>query len=196
METFIKGVYKSMHWWDALIAIGVIAVQLVAWFATDGVAIIATLALVASAVYSFVKDVEGCIRECGKVDTPPVPGPNDYGEHNIGDTLVMSRVMTKHEKLISDNGKYGFYFQADGNLGVYDNGGCVWAAGTYHRDGKALVMQEDGNLVLYKHDRKDPVWNTATYGNGEGCRLVMQNDRNLVVYNDSNQPLWATNTNI
>lgn len=52
----------------------------------------------------------------------------------------------------------------------------------------SLVMQSDGNLVLYSADTA-PIWNSGTAGRS-GSYAVMQNDGNLVVYSASNSPLW------
>ncbi|MPY49685.1 protein kinase domain-containing protein [Streptomyces acidicola] len=57
---------------------------------------------------------------------------------------------------------------------------------------RTLVMQEDGNLVIYDQDRK-PRWAAMTKGEGNSARF--QPDGNLVVYNRDGQPLWASRTN-
>ncbi len=56
-----------------------------------------------------------------------------------------------------------------------------------------LVMQGDGNLVLYNLQNNTPIWSTNTYRHGNGCYVVMENN-NLVVYNKYNNKIWATNT--
>jgi hypothetical protein len=58
----------------------------------------------------------------------------------------------------------------------------------------SLVMQSDGNLVLYS--QTGPVWSTGTSGQNcgaAGCATVFQSDGNLVVYNVST-PLWSSGT--
>jgi len=57
-----------------------------------------------------------------------------------------------------------------------------------------LVMQSDGNLVLYTAGRTQPIWATATSG-GNNNYLAMQTDGNLVVYSAASKPLWASTTN-
>jgi len=59
--------------------------------------------------------------------------------------------------------------------------------GTYR-----LVMQGDGNLVLYDSGNRAR-WHTSTQNN-PGSRLVMQTDGNLVIYSSRNRPLWQTQT--
>lgn len=56
-----------------------------------------------------------------------------------------------------------------------------------------LVMQGDGNLVLYRNGDGAAVWATYTQGN-PGAFMRMQGDGNLVVYSADWRPLWATYT--
>jgi hypothetical protein len=55
-----------------------------------------------------------------------------------------------------------------------------------------LVMQSDGNLVLYIAGGRY-LWQSNTAGN-PGAYAVMQTNGNLAVYSSSNQVLWSTNT--
>ncbi|GAB4198769.1 MAG: hypothetical protein Tsb002_33870 [Wenzhouxiangellaceae bacterium] len=55
-----------------------------------------------------------------------------------------------------------------------------------------LVMQGDGNLVLYRLSDSTALWSSQTNGNA-GAEAVMQGDGNLVVYKNS-VALWASNT--
>ena len=87
-----------------------------------------------------------------------------------------------------------------------------------------LIMQEDGNLVIYRKSDGIPIWNTATYlscsyivcyradGNlvvsncereatwvagafAGGHYVELQNDGNLVNYADNPlRPVWASNS--
>jgi N-acetylglucosamine-6-sulfatase len=63
------------------------------------------------------------------------------------------------------------------------------------RNGKyTLVMQEDGNLVVYRNGVLPGVWSSGTHGHdGERAYLVVQNDGNVVIYN-RDRALWATGT--
>ena len=63
-------------------------------------------------------------------------------------------------------------------------------------DGKAsLIMQGDGNLVLYEATSGGTraLWASDTWGN-PGSSAVMQGDGNLVVYAPDGNPLWASDT--
>lgn len=53
--------------------------------------------------------------------------------------------------------------QADNNLVVYQNaGGAVWASNTFGSGAQVLVVQDDGNMVLYSATQA--VWATNTVG--------------------------------
>ncbi|WP_265569129.1 hypothetical protein [Streptomyces hygroscopicus] len=61
-----------------------------------------------------------------------------------------------------------------------------------------LVMQPDGNLVMYRKRDGAAIWSTRTYGH-PGAYAVMQSDGNLVVYrqgggSNTGGALWSTKT--
>ncbi|MFF4490834.1 protein kinase [Streptomyces sp. NPDC001544] len=56
---------------------------------------------------------------------------------------------------------------------------------------RTLVMQKDGNLVIYDQDGKAR-WASLTQGDGNSARF--QSDGNLVVYNSQGQAIWASLT--
>lgn len=92
--------------------------------------------------------------------------------------------------LVSPNGRYVAYLQAAGNFVLYDLTANAAVAYTHNTTigTTVLVMQTDGNLVLYQGSTA--LKNTATTGRG-AARVIMQDDGNLVVYNASGSPLWA-----
>ncbi|UEP35543.1 peptidase S53 [Burkholderia ambifaria] len=69
-------------------------------------------------------------------------------------------------------------------------GQAVYSASRNHQ----LLMQGDGNLVLYNTTNGAAVWNTRTYGNA-GAYAVFQNDGNFVVYSANGAALWYSATN-
>jgi hypothetical protein len=56
-----------------------------------------------------------------------------------------------------------------------------------------LVMQADGNLVLYRTDDGYPLWASNTWQKPV-TYAIMQGDGNLVAYSAAGQPFWASNT--
>ncbi|MGW1049393.1 hypothetical protein [Streptomyces sp. NPDC002521] len=112
------------------------------------------------------------------------------------------------------SGHSGAYFlvQDDGNLVVYSStGSALWSDGTYMRSATIgsgqklyggwwaqakytrLVVQPDGNVVLYRKRDGKAIWSTGTSGHS-GAYAYMQSDGNLVVYPSSGSALWSTHT--
>jgi hypothetical protein len=67
-------------------------------------------------------------------------------------------------------------------------------------NGYSMIMQDDGNLVVYpgyfqSGISANPVWSTGTVGQSctGACLAVFQGDGNFVLYN-GNTPYWATST--
>jgi hypothetical protein len=102
--------------------------------------------------------------------------------------------ITPGELRSSCNGRYLLAHQHDGNVVVYrtDHGLTpLWASNTAGHDSDGLVMQSDGNLVLY--GPAGALFHTGTHGH-PGAVLFVQDDGNLVIYAPGNLPIWASNT--
>ncbi|MEW2117650.1 hypothetical protein AB0945_21160 [Streptomyces sp. NPDC005474] len=53
-------------------------------------------------------------------------------------------------------------FQTDGNLAIYNiHGVAVWGSGTEGHPGSLLMVQDDGNVVIY--DGNAAIWATNTW---------------------------------
>ncbi|MFL6624019.1 MAG: hypothetical protein ACJ8J7_01450 [Sulfurifustaceae bacterium] len=65
-----------------------------------------------------------------------------------GDTLGPNEQLFSDQYLTSSDGYFTLYYQADGNLVLYDGvGNARWATMTFSAPG-AVTMQGDGNLVV------------------------------------------------
>ncbi len=56
-----------------------------------------------------------------------------------------------------------------------------------------LLMQSDGNLVLYRTENHHALWATNTRGR-DVMHASMQTDGNFVLYNFAGRAVWASNT--
>ena len=56
-----------------------------------------------------------------------------------------------------------------------------------------LILQSDGNLVLYRMANHHPLWASNTDGT-DAMRAIMQMDGNFVLYNFHGHALWASGT--
>ena len=96
------------------------------------------------------------------------------------------------ESIQSSDGRYRLILQEDGNLVLYSPNRALWWTGTQGRPVTRAVVQEDGNLVLYDSGGRH-YWATWTQGNSMAT-LIVQDDGNLVLYNSQGRPIWDTKT--
>ena len=94
------------------------------------------------------------------------------------------------ESVSSCDGQHVLVMQGDGNLVLYHGGTALWSSRTDGTDGRRAVMQGDGNLVVYGAAAR---WASGTDGHG-GAWLAVQDDGNVVIYAGAT-PIWATGTN-
>ena len=95
----------------------------------------------------------------------PTPTPSPTPISSSSDILSLGQSMAVENPILSTDRRYSFKFQSDGNLVLYDNGLPTWNSGTYNSGiGGRVIMQPDGNLVLYGSNNV-PLWNAGTYGN-------------------------------
>ncbi|MBD9698519.1 peptidoglycan DD-metalloendopeptidase family protein [Flavimobilis sp. GY10621] len=104
-------------------------------------------------------------------------------------TLGANQALRRGGELWSPTGSYRLVMQGDGNLVLYGPAGAVWASGG--SDASRVVMQSDGNLVSY-NDGGTARWSTGSWGSG-GTRLSVQDDGNLVIYDAGGTARWAKN---
>lgn len=92
--------------------------------------------------------------------------------------------------MTSSNGAYKLILQDDGNLVLYAGDTSVWSTETSGQKVVRAEVQTDGNFVLYTD--KDAVWASQTKG-AKDVRLILQDDRNLVLYGFDG-PAWSSDT--
>lgn len=120
------------------------------------------------------------------------PPPNT-SQQKASFKLVKNQQLSLGESLFSQNKLFQFVLQkVDGNLVLYKGKDPLWDANTQGQGGVRLIMQDDGNLVLYRPDMQ-PVWSSGTQGH-LGAFFQVQDDGNAVVYEPPQTPLWETRT--
>jgi len=107
------------------------------------------------------------------------------------DRLQSPAALSASQSLVSTNLRYRLLYQSDGNLVLNDDSNKValWSTGTAGTTTGQLLLQGDGNLVIYDA-RGVAVWATGTAGNLNAILLV-QNDGNLVLFRSDGQPVWS-----
>jgi hypothetical protein len=109
------------------------------------------------------------------------------------DTMRPVSSLATGQSLVRSDGVRRLVMQADGNLVLYSGARALWSTGTSRSAGATLRMQADGNLVLYAASGS-AVWSSGTSRvGGAGTRLVVQADGNLVLYKDATA-VWSSGT--
>ncbi|MEV7941954.1 hypothetical protein AB0O82_38305 [Kitasatospora sp. NPDC088264] len=77
-----------------------------------------------------------------------------------------------------------------------DEPGILYRGGHIEAGDTQLILQNDGNLVLYRAYQEaslvHPVWQANTWGCG--YKAIMQGDGNFVVYDANSRLCWSANT--
>lgn len=110
------------------------------------------------------------------------------------ETSIISRRILPGGSIQSTNLTYRLTYQLDGNLVLIDQraGVALWATHTAGTTPGQLVMQPDGNLVLYDASLR-PLWASHTSGNPDAY-FILQNDANIVIFTASGNPIWGSGT--
>jgi len=107
-------------------------------------------------------------------------------------TLPGNSALRSGQGVYSVSGEFLLIMQTDGNLVLYRQGKPLWATGTQVA-GSFAEFQSDGNLVVYAPDSR-ALWSSNTWGN-PNATLALQNDGNVVIYRQSDgRAIWATHT--
>ncbi len=116
-------------------------------------------------------------------------GANSLQLQDDGNMYIMAGTVQKY----ATNIKVPY---AKSKLGLELNTGMTMRSGDYIQspDNRySLVMQPNGNLVLFSAGNDKALWSSNTYGQ-PGAYAVMQNDGNLVVYKANNIATWSSGT--
>jgi hypothetical protein len=105
----------------------------------------------------------------------------------VSDLLLPGQYLKAGQYRRSKNGLYTLIMQTDGNAVLYKGRTALWSSVTA-RKASSLVMQKDGNLVIISG--RTPVWASNT-GGSTGAFLAVQNDSNMVIYNVRKKAVWT-----
>ncbi|MEY9894860.1 hypothetical protein ABIA31_008548 [Catenulispora sp. MAP5-51] len=106
--------------------------------------------------------------------------------------MAANQQITVNQSTLSCDGRFKLVLQGDGNLVLYQGSTPLWASNTVGQASANAIMQGDGNFVVYDGSGK-PLWASNTAGNS-GAYLSVQNDGNTVIFSASGATLWSTGT--
>lgn len=100
--------------------------------------------------------------------------------------------LSVNEAIYSADGRFRLVLQSDGNLVLYGPSGALWASNTNGSDASVVFFQPDGNVVLYNSSGVGR-WGTNS-GTHFCANLTIQNDGNLTITAAGGSVVWASNT--
>jgi hypothetical protein len=125
---------------------------------------------------------------------PPPSGNSEILKSCVGvkgDSLPAGEKLGAGQCLVSKSRNAVLIMQLDGNLVLYKVSNSEVLWASSILSGDRVENQLDGNLVVYKGS--SATWASNTAGQSQG-KLVLQDDYNLVLYAGS-MVAWATGTN-
>jgi len=113
----------------------------------------------------------------------------------MSDTLNTNEDLTATGAITSSNSGSTLVMQGDGNLVLYRPGGRARWATNTAGRSVSQAIMQGDGNFVMYGPGGEYIWDTATDGH-PGARLVVQNDGNIVIYDPDGNALWATNTDI
>lgn len=112
-----------------------------------------------------------------------------------GNIMHPDDLLNKNIYLMSNDGRFKFVYQGDGNLVLYRmrDGQALWNSHTQGHTTGVVQMQRNGDFVL-RNSMREYLWTAQTTGHSNST-LVVQNDGNVVVYCPNHGAVWNTETN-
>lgn len=100
-------------------------------------------------------------------------------------------VLNVDKSITSPDGRFRLLMQGDGNLVLYEGNSALWSSQTNGSGASLAAFGLDCRLAVYAGGVAQ--WSSGATAN-TGCNLALQNDGNLVIYSPSSSPVWASNT--
>jgi hypothetical protein len=113
----------------------------------------------------------------------------------VADRLTSGQRLTANQSLTSNDGRFTLVMQGDGNLVLYGPGGRARWASNTWGRPVDRATMQSDGNLVVSGPSLGTVWQSRTTGNS-GASLVVQDDGNLVIYRTDGTPVWASNTAI
>lgn len=103
--------------------------------------------------------------------------------HFTSDKLSCGEFLEKGRAIFSNNSRFKFELQLNGNIAITDLvlGRFIYQTKTTSNEDGKLIFQDDGNLVYY-NSKNDVIWSSNTYG--KGLKQVVLSDDGVLNFLD------------
>lgn len=132
---------------------------------------------------------------CGAAPEPPAesppPPPAPGPAPAPGCGVALGdTVLAPYQSVLSCDGRFTLVMQGDGNLVLYMDDGQALWHASTHGNPGAWAVFQSDGNLVV-YQGATPLWHAGTHGN-PGAELHVQDDGNLVIYDASMAPLWHT----
>jgi hypothetical protein len=107
--------------------------------------------------------------------------------------LTENQQLNVNDKLVSRNGRYSLIMQWDGNLVLYNASGNPLWASNTWGSPATHAVLQSDGNFVLYDNQSNPLWSTGTNGNS-GVYLLLKDDGNLPLYSNQKTILWSSNT--
>ncbi|UYZ61416.1 N-acetylmuramoyl-L-alanine amidase [Hymenobacter weizhouensis] len=107
-------------------------------------------------------------------------------------TLYQGQTLQQGQSLRSPNGQYTLLMQGDGNLVLYQGSQALWHTHTWGRPHITACVMQGDGNLVLYDNSGTPHWNTGTW-NYPGSYVTLEDNGNLVMYYHGTA-IWASNT--
>ena len=121
----------------------------------------------------------------------PSPSASGTGSGKVADAVVVKAPFTFEAGTFVQTVRSKLIMQTDGNLVLYDAAGTAHWASQTQGAGNTAVFQTDGNFVVYDAQHQS-LWASNTQG-ADGATLKVLETGNMVIATDTGV-VWQTNT--
>jgi hypothetical protein len=108
---------------------------------------------------------------------------------DFGIYLWPNQSLSPNQYLLASNGAYELVMQGDGNLVLYSTTRATWNSGTSGHPDVLYTVMQGDGNLVIYKQGGIAIWNSGTQGN-PGAFLAMQSDGNLVIYKPGFIPIW------
>lgn len=125
-------------------------------------------------------------------DAPPDPGPAPAPKEPPSGCGLLGNggTLEAGQSIASCDGRFVLVMQYDGNLVLYQGDVPLWSSETWGTDGNVARLL-DGNVTV-EGPQSGILWTTFT--SAPDAFLAVQDDGNLVVYRPDLTPIWSSKT--
>ena len=114
--------------------------------------------------------------------------------NNLGDRIQSHKEMPEGSFLQSGDGRFKMVVQGDGNLVIYQSNQPIWASNTSGIGTPGFKLAIQSDGNVVMYGKNASIWASNTAGVGTGSYTLVMQNDGNLVLYDRNSPIWASGT--